>query len=78
MNRIYFKNNANLKLVQRCIYFAISVVFCAKKKIGITECDYLHFQFFFPNRDGNLKRNEVKSEWKAMQQEAFSHTLKVE
>lgn len=28
--------------------------------------------------DGNLKRNEVKSEWKAMQQEAFSHTLKVE
>ena len=47
MNRIYFKNNANLKLVQRCIFFAISVVFCAKKKIGITECDYLHFQFFF-------------------------------
>ena len=32
MNRMYFKNNANLKLVQRCIFFAISVVFCAKKK----------------------------------------------
>jgi len=27
--------------------------------------------------DGNLKRNAVKSEWKARQQEAFSKSLKV-
>ena len=48
MNRIYFKNNANLKLVQRCIFFLqFLLCFAQKKKIGITECDYLHFQFFF-------------------------------
>ena len=76
MNRIYFKNNANLKLVQRCIFFAISVVFCAKKKIGITECDYLHFQFFFligmviwsvtkSNRNGRLcNRKPFPTLWK--------------
>jgi hypothetical protein len=29
-------------------------------------------------RDGNLKRNQVKSEWKAKQQEEFSRRLKVE
>lgn len=28
--------------------------------------------------DGNLKRNQVKSDWKAKQQEAFSKTLKLE
>jgi len=28
--------------------------------------------------DGNLKRSSVKSEWKAIQQQAFSQRLKVE
>ena len=48
MNRMYFKNNANLKLVQRCIFFAISVVFCAKKKRleSLSVITYI-FNFFF-------------------------------
>ena len=36
------------------------------------------FMINFYYRDGNLKRNQVKSEWKAKQQEAFSKSLKVE
>jgi hypothetical protein len=29
-------------------------------------------------RDGNLKRQQVKSEWKAKQQEEFSRRLKID
>ena len=34
-------------------------------------------KIWFDFRDGNLKRNAVKSEWKAKQQEAFFKSLKV-
>ena len=32
MNRMYFKNNANLKLVQRCIFFCNFCCVLRKKK----------------------------------------------
>ena len=35
-------------------------------------------EIWFNFRDGNLKRNAVKSEWKAKQQEAFFKSLKVQ
>jgi hypothetical protein len=35
-------------------------------------------QLYFFSRDGQLKRNKAKPEWKKKQQEEFSKRLKVE
>ena len=38
---------------------------------------FIHYYFCF-FRDGNLKRSQVKSEWKGKQQQAFAERIKIE